>query len=64
MQYNHPFPPKIEKFFEINKYFFLNEMIFIYLFYVIGRTDCQLTKGHILQCFMGCFGDLQVNGDL
>ena len=24
-------------------------MIFIYLFYVIGRTDCQLTKGHILE---------------
>ena len=39
-------------------------MIFIYLFYAIGRTDCQLTKGHILQGFMGCFGDLQVNGDL
>ena len=51
MQYNHAFPPKIEhfEFFEINKYFFLNEMIFIYLFYVIGRTDCQLTKGHILE---------------
>ena len=48
-----PFPPKIIFFafeiFEINKYLFLNEMIFIYLFYAIGRTDCQLTQGHILE---------------
>ena len=67
-----PFPPKIIFFafsiFEINKYFFLNEMIFIYLFYVIGRTDCQLTKGHILEWMFygvlwGFIGEL-LNDDL
>ena len=45
-------------FFGINKYFFLNEMQFIYLFYII-TADCQLTKEHIPTIFLWpcSFGD-------